>query len=197
MEISSWKLPSPKREYSNDYRPGIHHRRDEDDDDDDNDDDSQNNRPKSHQTPTAWFSEQPFSRQADNSYPAEEWLGWIEGGIYDAQAGPTSTEKVEAYLKHQSQVESEADDGPLSDTKSKNSRGSEDFVGRSRSPQKTAIMEIHNLEFAIEDILDMYHHWITKLYVEDKKRELKIVGFLHDRCPRVMYESHCPSSCCY
>jgi hypothetical protein len=35
----------------------------------------------------------------------------MEGGIYDAQAGPISMENVEAYLKYQSQVESEADSG--------------------------------------------------------------------------------------
>jgi hypothetical protein len=116
MDISSWKLPPPKRKLSGDLRPGIDHRRydDDDNDDDDYDDNSQNNRPKSHLTTTPWFSGQSFSRQADNSYIAE-WPGHVEGGIYDAQAGLTSTEKVEAYLKHQSQVESEADNKPQSD----------------------------------------------------------------------------------
>jgi hypothetical protein len=122
MDISSWIFPSPKRKRSNDYPPGIDHRRDGNDDDDDDNDDSHNNRPKSRQTSTARFSGQPFSRQADNSYPAEGWLGWMDGGIYDTNTGPTSMEKVKAYLKHQSQVESEADDRPLSDTKSRNSR---------------------------------------------------------------------------
>jgi hypothetical protein len=119
MNISSWKLPSPKRKRSGDNCPGIDHRSDDDDDDDD---DSQNNRPKSNQTPTGWFSGQPFSGEADNFYVVEEWPGWMDGGTYDAQAQPTSTEKVEAYLKHQSQVESKVDDGPLNDTKSRDAR---------------------------------------------------------------------------
>ena len=132
MDISSWKPPSPKRKRSDDYRPGIDHKRDDDDNNDDDDDNSQNNRPKSHQTPTTWFSGQPLSGQADNSYMAEEWSGWMEGGLYHAQAGLSSTEKVEAYLKHQSQVESEVDGGLLNDIKSRDSCGPEDSVGLSR-----------------------------------------------------------------
>ncbi|KUJ24476.1 uncharacterized protein LY89DRAFT_551685, partial [Mollisia scopiformis] len=38
-----------------------------------------------------------------------------------------------------------------------------------------------HMEFSIEDILDMHRHWITKLYVEDGKTDVEIVGLLRER----------------
>jgi uncharacterized protein YutE (UPF0331/DUF86 family) len=49
-------------------------------------------------------------------------------------------------------------------------------------------MEIQNLEWTIEDVLNMHRYWITKLYVEDKKTEEEIVDLLSERRIVVTYE---------
>jgi serine/threonine protein kinase len=132
----------------------------------DDDDDGQNNRSKSHQTPTAGFSEQPFSGRPENSSMAEEWPGWMEGGIYDAEAGSKSTEKVEAYLKYQWQLESEADDGPLNGTKSRDSRGPVDSIGlSSRISTYVGVLSALNERITLEIVVTLARQQ------EDQKRQ--------------------------
>lgn len=42
-------------------------------------------------------------------------------------------------------------------------------------------LEIQNVELSLDDILSLHRHWITKLYVEERKTEEEIVGALYER----------------
>jgi hypothetical protein len=94
-------------------RPGINHRRNADDKDDDEDD--QENRPNGPRTPGDWISGQPSNTQLEAPpYMTEDWAGWEEGGTFNAeQPKQSSREKVEAYLDHQMQVASSANETSL------------------------------------------------------------------------------------
>jgi hypothetical protein len=42
-------------------------------------------------------------------------------------------------------------------------------------------LEIQNVELSIDDILSLHRHWITKLYIEERKSEEEIVDALYER----------------
>ncbi|RDW56554.1 hypothetical protein BP6252_14104 [Coleophoma cylindrospora] len=147
MDISCWRLPSPKKKKpSDDYRPGTNHKRHDDDDDDDDDDNSQNNRPKGHHTTTQRFSSQPTSGPVENSHEYEYRQVWgAEECMYNTQNAPTNMQKVEAYLERQSQWENKEDRVSLSDTDNRSSYEPEDSIPLSSSLQKSGITEVYKL----------------------------------------------------
>ena len=51
-------------------------------------------------------------------------------------------------------------------------------------------MEVQNFELTIEDIANIHRYWITKLYVEEKKTDVEIVGMLYERRLLVTYVFH-------
>lgn len=42
-------------------------------------------------------------------------------------------------------------------------------------------MDFETIELSIEDILNMHRHWITKLFVEDRKTDMEIITLLYHR----------------
>jgi len=63
---------------------------------------------------------------------------------------------------------------------------------RKRRVKMPLHMELQSEELSIDDILSLHRHWITKLYVEDRKSEEEIVDALYERRLPVTCVPSCP-----